>query len=147
MSSPFSKPSEFGGGSFFKPGDHMNDLAILVEPTRITKDVPNTYNGVTKNRDEATARVTVFANSESLETGVPTEVIEDAKFVHGMLTSTLEKIIGGAMVGVVRKIPTKAGSGYAFRDVEGDVEGKVASYFEAREKAVAEALDSVPDFG
>lgn len=146
MSSPFSKPSEFGGGSFFKPGDHMNDLAILVEPTKVNKDVPNTYNGVTKNRDEAFGRFTFFATQESLDNGIPTEIVEDAKSVHGMLTSTMERVIGGAIVAIVRKIPTKAGSGYAFRDVEADVEAKVAAYYTAREAKVAEALADVPDF-
>lgn len=146
MSSPFSKPSEFGGGAYFKPGDHMNDLAILVEPTKINKDVPNTYNGVTKNRDEAFGRFTIFATSEALDSGQPSEILEDAKSVHGMLTSTMEKVIGGALVAVVRKVKTGAGAGYAFRDVEKDVEAKVAAYFTAREAAVAEALADAPSF-
>ena len=145
---PLAKPSEFTGGSFFKPGEHMNDLALLVEPKRIDRGVPNTYQGRSTLRDEVTADVTVFGTSESLEHGRPSAELKDVRVVHGMLTSTLERILGGAMVGVVRKIPTKSGSGYAFRDVEPDVEAAVAGYFERREQHVTEALASgdMPSF-
>lgn len=148
MTSPFARPSEYAGGSYFKVQDHMTDLALMVEPTRTDRDVPNTYNGITKNRDEVTATVTIFANSESLQKGEPTAIEKDSKFVHGMLTSTLSKLVDnkGVLVGVIRKIPTKNGSGYAFRDVTPDVEAQVANYYTARESAVTEALASVPSF-
>lgn len=142
----FAKPSEFGGGTFFKPAEHMNDIALLVEPVRIDKNVHNEYQGRVSTRDEVAARITVFATEESLDKGEPTEVLENAKVVHGMLTSTLERVVGGAIVAVVRRIPTKAGSGYAFRDVDANVEAGVGVYFDAREAKVAEALADVPDF-
>jgi hypothetical protein len=148
MSFSFAKPSAISGGTFFKPLDHMNDLALLIEPTSIVKGVENTYQGRTTLRDEVTADVTVFANSEALEKGEPTEVIKGARVVHGMLTSTLERVMGGAMVAVVRKIPTQNGSGYAFRDVEWEVEAAVGAYFEQREVAVdtARASGAMPSF-
>ena len=40
MGYSFAKPSEFTGGAVFKPGDHMNDLALLIEPTRIDRGRP-----------------------------------------------------------------------------------------------------------
>ena len=148
MSFSFAKPSEFAGGTYFKVADHMNDLALLVEPKRIDKGVSNTYNGVTKLRDEVTADVTIFATSEALEKGQPTEVAKDVKFVHNMLTSTLERLIGGAMVGVIRKIPTKSGAGYVFRDVAPEVEAQVGNYYVQREAAIKAALesDAMPSF-
>ncbi|MEV1109913.1 hypothetical protein AB0I95_14820 [Micromonospora sp. NPDC049751] len=144
----FAKPSAFSGGTFFKVAEHMTDLALLVEPKRIQKGVSNTYQGKTTLRDEVTADVTIFANSEALETGVPTEVIKDAKFVHNMLTSTLEQVMGGAMVGILRRIPTKNGSGYVFRDVAPEVESQVGDYYQKRESAIADALASpaMPSF-
>ncbi|MEU8327289.1 hypothetical protein [Micromonospora sp. NPDC048839] len=148
MGFQFAKPSEFAGGTFFKPLEHMNDLALLIEPKRIDRNVESTYNNVTRVRDEVTADITVFGTSEALEKGVPTAVIKSARVTHGMLTSTLEKIMGGAMVGVVAKVPTKAGSGYAFRDVSAAIEGQVGTYYGNREAAVSEALASgaMPSF-
>jgi hypothetical protein len=138
----FAKPSDVSGGTFFKPLDHMNDLALLMEPTHIVKGVANTYNGKTTLRDEVTADITVFATSEALEKGQPTAVIKGARVVHTMLTSTLERVMGGAMVAVVRKVPTQAGAGYAFRDVDWSTEAVVGDYFERREGAVDEARAS-----
>ncbi|MDG4783228.1 hypothetical protein O7614_26565 [Micromonospora sp. WMMD961] len=148
MGFQFAKPSSFSGGTFFRVSDHMTDLALLVEPKRIQKGVSNTYNGKTTLRDEVTADVTIFANSEALEKGEPSEVIKDAKFVHGMLTSTLEQVMGGAMVGILRRIPTANGSGYVFRDVAPEVESQVGDYYQKRESAVADALASgaMPSF-
>lgn len=147
MSFTFAKPSEFAGGTFFKAGEHMNDLALLVEPKSIARDRTHTYQGRTSTRDEVTADVTIFPTEESLDKGAPT-VIKNAVFTHGMLTSTLDKVMGGAMVGVIRKVPTKAGSGYAFRDVDAATEGKVGNYYVNREAAVKAALESgdMPDF-
>ncbi|MDH6462035.1 hypothetical protein M2302_002210 [Micromonospora sp. A200] len=144
--SVFSKPSDFAGGSIFKPGEHMNDLALLVEPKKVQKAVPHTYNGVTKTRDEVTADVTVFGNSEALEKGEPTKVLKGVRLVHFMLADTAEKAIGGAFVGVVRKVPTQAGSGYAFRDVDATTEGQVGNYYTNREAAINAALADVPSF-
>lgn len=145
MSFPFAKPSEFNGGTFFKPAEHMNDLAIMVEPKRIDKNKEHTYQGRTSVRDEVVADVTIFPTEESLDKGEPT-VIKNAIFTHGMLTGTLERVIGGVMVGIVRKIPTKAGSGYAFRDVDASTEAKVGNYYVNREAAIKAALNDVPDF-
>lgn len=141
-----SKPSEYAGASFFKPKDHQTDIALLIEPKSIERNVPSTYKGVTRNRDEVLADITVFSNQAALDKGEPTGELKNTKVTHGMLTSTLEKILGGAMAGVVTKIPTQAGEGYVFRDVSPEDEAKVEAYIEAREKAVEEALANTPDF-
>ncbi|MFC4089376.1 hypothetical protein [Micromonospora sp. GCM10011541] len=142
----FAKPSEFQGGTFFKPAEHMNDLALLIEPKSLAKDRPHTYQNKTTTRDEVTADVTVFPTEESLDKSAPV-VIKNAVFTHFMLTDTLQKVgMGGVTVAVIRKVPTKAGSGYAFRDVDASTEGKVGNYYVNREKAITEALASVPDF-
>ena len=148
MSYSFANPSAISGGTFFKPAEHMNDLALLLEPTSITKGVENTYQGRTTLRDEVIADLTVFGTSESLEKGEPTTVVKGARVVHGMLTSTLERVMGGAMVAVVRKIPTQNGSGYAFRDVEWETEAAVGAYWEQREATVdqARASGAMPTF-
>ncbi|GIF02244.1 hypothetical protein [Paractinoplanes rishiriensis] len=148
MSAELRKPSAYVGGAFFRPSDHINDVALLIEPKRVDRGVSNTYNGETRLRDEVYADITVFATSESVETGRPTAVLENARVVHGMLTDLLAQIIGSAMVGIVRKIPTRKGQGYAFRDVEPSIEAAVTAYLDSRETAVAAALASgaMPSF-
>lgn len=145
---PIAKPSEVTGGTVFKPAEHMNDLALLIEPKHIERDVPNHYQGETTHRDEVTADITVFGTSEAVETATPTEVLKDVKVVHGMLTSTLERVLGAALVGIVRKIPTKRGAGFAFRDADEAVEAAVTAFYERREAAVQAALssDAMPGF-
>jgi hypothetical protein len=130
------------GGAFFRPSDHINDVALLIEPTRIDRGVSNTYNGETKLRDEVYADITVFATSEALDTRRPTTVLESARVVHGMLTDLLAQIMGSAMVAIVRKVPTRKGQGYAFRDVDPATEAAVTAYLDGRENAVAEAISS-----
>jgi hypothetical protein len=146
MSNPFSKPSEFAGGAFFKPGDHMTDLALLLEPKAIDKEVKSEYKGNVRYRDEVTCDISVFATSESLDKGEPTTIMKNCRVVHGMLTSTIERIIGGAMVATVTKVSTKAGEGYVFRDVNPDTESKVGAYFSKRAEEVAANLDAAPGF-
>lgn len=143
MTSPFKKPSDLVGSSYFKPAEYESALALLVEPTDIAKDVPNEYRGKVTNRDEVTADITVFFKNESLEKGEPDEIIKQTRVTHTMLAATLGKMIGSPLVGIVRMIPTKNGSGYAFRDVEGDAEEHVIAYYEKREAAA----DNAPDFG
>lgn len=142
----FAKPSDYAGASYFKPGDHQTALALLVEPKTIERGVPNTYAGQTKPRDEVIADISVFENQSALDSKTPTTVLKSTKVVHGMLTSTLEKILGGAMVATVTKIATKNGSGFVFRDVTSDIEAKVGEFYQGREAAVEEALASAPSF-
>jgi hypothetical protein len=92
--------------------------------------------------------ITTFATVEAVETKTPTTIQKDAKIAYGMLTSTLERNgMGNPFVGVLRKIPTKNGSGYVFRDIErGEHIQALTDYYVAREAAVAEALTNAPGF-
>lgn len=147
MSFQFAKPSDFQGGAFFKPGDHMSDLALLFEPKKIDKDVRSSYQGAERIRDEVTADVTVFGTQESIDNQTPTAIMQGVRVTHGMVTGTLERNIGSAMVAVVRRVPTAKGSGFALRDVENPANiEKIGGYYTAREAAIAEAAASAPSF-
>ena len=137
--SPFAKPSDYTGASFFKPAEHMTDLALLIEPKTIERNVPSTYGGQTRVRDEVIADITVFSNQAALDEKKPSQIIKSTKVTHGMLTSTLEKILGGAMVATVTKVATKGGSGYVFRDAPASTEEAVGAYYGARAEAAAAA--------
>lgn len=147
MSDIFGKASDYAGGSFFKPGDAMSDIALLIEPHKIDKNVSSTYQGTTRLRDEVTCDITVFATTESVGLKQPTAIHKGIKVVHGMLTSTLERNMGKPFLGVVRKIPTKGGSGYVFRDVEDNAHvGLVSEYYVEREAEVKANLADAPSF-
>lgn len=135
----FAKPSDYAGASYFAPKEYQTALALLIEPKTIERNVPSTYNNQVRNRDEVIADISVFDNQADLEAGKPSKILKSTKVVHGMLTSTLEKILGGAMVGIVTTTATKSGSGYVFRDVDSATEAAVGSYFSARSEAAAAA--------
>lgn len=135
----FAKPSDYAGASFFKPKEHMTALALLIEPKTIDRGVPSTYNNQTRVRDEVIADVSVFANQNDLNNKKPSQILKSTKITHGMLTSTVEKILGGAMVATVQMTQTQAGSGYVFRDVDPATEAIVGEYYSARSEAAAAA--------
>lgn len=136
-----------GGSSYFKPEEHKTAVALLVEPKSVQRDVPNTYAGVTKNRDEVTADVTVFATAADLAAGNGRE-LKGVTVTHGGITNRLKNAIGESIVGALgkkqfEKAPAPA---WVIDDVDDATFDKVAAYYEAREAAVKAALDSVPDF-
>lgn len=135
----FAKPSDYAGASFFKPKEHQTALALLIEPKTIERGVPSTYNNQTRVRDEVIADISVFDNQHDLQTATPSKILKSTKITHGMLTSTVEKILGGAMVATVTTTATQAGNGYVFRDVDPATEAAVASYYTARSEAAASA--------
>ncbi|TCC19977.1 hypothetical protein [Kribbella sindirgiensis] len=143
MSSPFNKPSG-GSGSFFTPAKHVSDLALIIEAKSVRRDVPNTFNGVTTNRDEVTADITVFRNSQNIETRTPHEVMKNAIIHSSVLAKEAETNIGTPLLAKVAKPSGK--NYYAFLEVPADIEAAVAEYFEKRESALADAMADVPDF-
>ncbi|MFC0622799.1 hypothetical protein [Kribbella deserti] len=124
----------------------MTELALLVEPTSVERDVQSVYKNQVQYRDEVTANVTCFGTSEALETRRPTAVYESIRIVHKMLASSLDNIVGGALVGVVRTTQTKSGEGYVFRDPDDETFGHVAAYHQAREAAAEQAMADAPSF-
>lgn len=136
----FGKVSDHVGSGYFKPLEHMTDLALLIEPKSIARGVQSTYNNQVRVRDEVVADVSVFANQADLNSQKPSNVLKSVKVTHGMLTSTLEHFMGGAIVVTVTKTTTQNGSGYVFRDVQDDaLLGTVKAYFDARSEAAAAA--------
>lgn len=142
------KASSLAGGAFLKPDDYTNALGILFEPKRIDKDVTYTkYNSTeTGKRDEAVTDMFVFTNQDQLDGKVPPTEVEDVRAVHGMVVSSLEKVVGEGTIGVLRKIPTRAGSGWALRDPDDATFNKIAAWYDKREADRQAAIDSAPSF-
>lgn len=136
-----------GGSSYFKPEQHKDAVALLVEPKSVERDVPNTYAGVTRNRDEVTADITVFLTEADLAAGNAV-VLNAVTVTHPGITNRLSRAIGESVVGRLgkkqfEKAPAPA---WVIDDVDDATFDKVAAYYEAREAAVAEAKANVPSF-
>jgi hypothetical protein len=129
---PFKSAS--AGGSFFKPGDHVDALAIVFEFKKVLKDQPHEYEGVKSLRDEAIADIAVFRNSEDVENATPSVIEQGVKITNQVLVSDVERNdwLGEATVQVIRK----AKRAYVYRAPEypGAVEAAAKWYLD-RQKA------------
>lgn len=140
-----------GAGTFFKPKDHADAFALLVEPKIVKRDVEYTpyQKNYTEKRDEVVADVTVFASASDLDNGKGVEH-KGMTFTHPGLVNMLSHNVGDSMVGRMGQKVFKQGSNPAWvldLDVIDDATfDKVLAYYEAREAAVSAALDSAPDF-
>ncbi|ROR95532.1 hypothetical protein EDD28_0088 [Salana multivorans] len=132
-----------GGGGFFKPADHTNDLAILVEPKSIKRDQKNEYNGQITYRDELTADVTVFPNSSSLKPNGKPEVYQNMVIASKVLVSTIEHLVGTGDA-VIQTVGKPRGKNYYdWLDPEPDAQQAVLAYYESREAASAGVEDDL----
>lgn len=141
------RSSEIQGGAYFKPADHEGAVALLIEPKSVQRDVPNTYKGQTKNRDEVKGDVTVFASAADLANGKGVEV-KGITFTHPGLVNRLSRAIDEAVVGKMGKkqFDGSPAPAWVIEDVDDATFEQVASFYEAREEAVKAALADVPSF-
>lgn len=133
-----TKASDFaGGGGFFSNKEHLADLALLIEPKSIRKDVPNEYQGKTSLRDELKADVSVFANQADIEAKKPSQMLKGVTIVGVLVVRDLEPLIGG---GTIARLDMTAKGAYCLRPPAPSDEAAAEAYYEARE-AAAEAFD------
>ena len=142
------KASSLASGSFLKPDEYSNALAILFEPTRVDKNVTYTKYRSTETalRDEAMTTMHVFKNQDQLNGKAEPETMSGVRVVHSMIVGSLEKVIGEATIAVIRKVPTTKGEGWALRDPDDATFDKVADWHEKRETARQAAIESAPSF-
>lgn len=131
---------------FFKPEEHVNDVAILFEPFAKRENV-----GQYKN-DAAETRVTVFRSKDNLEQGVPFEVkkytINSTKPIVESLLEKLEEDKNAAVIATVHAYRPK-GAGkptFVLREPSEDVYDAVAAYYEQREADRNAAKAAAPSF-
>lgn len=133
-----TKASDFvGGGGFFNTKEHLSDLALLIEPKSIRKDVPNEYNGKTSLRDELKADISVFKNQADIDAKKPSEVLKGVTVTGVLVTRDLEPLIGGGTIVTLDK--TQQGA-YCMRPPQPADEAAAEAYYDARNSA-AEAFD------
>lgn len=127
------------GSAFFKPKDHGNAHAILIEPKAYREDVQTKFG--LANR--ATADFTIFNTQGELDAGKPGQILEDAT-VEGALAKNISKYIDSAVAGTLDKITLKNGNSmWVLNAIDGDDVQKIVAYATKRDEEEAEAL---PDF-
>lgn len=134
------------GGDFFKPKDHLHDLAIVLEPKKILRDQPHEYEGKKTTRDIAICDMAFFRNSQDVQTATPSLVKEGVQITSQILVADVERNdwMGKIACVVIRK-PKQA---YVYRpnEVAPDARAAAAQWIKNREAAYKEALDDMPDF-
>lgn len=149
-----AKKDAIGSGlaPFFKPGDHVSDLALVIEPTKLRKDVPSQFGP----RDHVVAKVYSFRTGESLDKGKPsseqTVDIGDTNLVKDLKQVMDDAKTAGddspALIATLQHYQPKNGGKktWVFRlPQDGDYD-KAAAWYEARAAAEKEALANVPGF-
>lgn len=136
------------GGAFFKPKEHADAVAILVEPKSFQTQVPSPYGP----KDRVVADVTVFADQDALGNGVPTTVLQGARIdtsVDGALTRDIRDRLGKSLILKLDQVPSKTPGGHpawVWRNTDGATKAAVVAYGEAREAAIQAAMADAPSF-
>lgn len=145
------RAAEVSSATFFKPEQHANAAAILFMPKSMKKDVPNTYQGKTTNRDEVTCEIYVWSSNDQVDGKAEPTHLKSAIVVHGALTSVLGPMLSEtdpAIVGVVRKVPPQSGGNPYWAIKTGDkvAENAAVAFFEKLVAAKEAAVASMPTF-
>jgi hypothetical protein len=132
------------GGGWFKPADHLDALAILVEVKSFDRQRP-TPNGP---KDSALTDVSVFNSQDDLDNGTPT-VIKGTRIEQTILARDLANMVGKALVVRVEQLEAKkAGQrpAWVWRPADGGPKQAVVKYATEREAALKAAADAAPSF-
>lgn len=135
-----------GGGLYWKPKEHSDALAFLIEYKGYNPDHVGYQNAI---KPAVNFDITVFSDDLALQTGTP-EVYKDQWNDNGAIVGWLKRqSVGDDFIKKLVQLPGDKGKqpAWAFAGVDTEeIYGKVVEYYENREKAVAEALsgDDVP---
>lgn len=129
------------GGGWFKPADHKDAEAILVEVHSFDRQRP-TPNGP---KDSALVDITTF---EKLD-GEPA-VIKGTRIEQTVLARDLETLVGAATIVTVDSVAAKKVGqhpAWVWRQVDAKARAAVIAYATKREADAQAALAAAPDFG
>jgi hypothetical protein len=132
------------GGGWFKPAEHKDAAAILIEVTAFDRQRP-TPNGP---KDSALCDLSIFPTEAELASGEPL-VIKGTRVEQTVLARDLADLVGSATIVTVVQVPSKkagAHPAWVWRPTSLDVKNQVIAYAQKREAEVQAALDAVPSF-
>lgn len=132
-----------GAGAFFKPGDHLDAPAILIEVKRFEPNRPGKFGP----KDAVHADIHVFADAAALEAGAAT-VSQGGIINSNALTRDLAGLVGKATIVRLEEVFFKNANRDVpvFRQVDAATKAKVIEYAKAYTEAVNAAAEDAPDF-
>jgi hypothetical protein len=132
------------GGGWFKPAEHIDAVAFLVEVSTFERQRP-TPNGP---KDSALCDVSIFPDEDALAAGKPL-VIKGTRVEQTVLARDLADLVGAATIVSVVQIPAKKPGqhpAWVWRTTSQAVKDQVITFANKREADIAAALDSAPGF-
>lgn len=132
------------GGGWFKPADHEDAVAFLVEVKGFERQRPTDYGP----KDSALCDISVFPTEAELEAGTPT-VLAGTRVESTLLARDLAPLQGKATIVTLGKTtPKKQGQhpGWVWRPAPAGVKAKVATYAQEREAKIQAAVAAAPSF-
>lgn len=131
-------------GGFFKPEEHKDAVALLVEVNSFEHQRPGQFGP----KDTIHADVSVFKTDAELDAG-PSVVLKGTLIQTTILARDLQTLVGSATIVKLDKVKAKTAGrqdAWVWRAVEADVKAKVVAYAEKREAEIQAALAAVPSF-
>lgn len=133
------------GGGWYKPADHDDAIAILVEVKDYRSQVPTQHGP----KDTAWATLTIFKSEKDLDfkKGKPV-VLEGVSIQQTYMAQPLAALIGKATILKNGRAEAKPGKQAAriWDDVDSDIKGKVIEWAKARQAEREAAIADAPDF-
>ena len=133
------------GGGWFKPADHGDAEAILIEVKGYDSQRP-TPNGP---KDSVLVDVTVFKDAAAIAAGEPYHIQQGCRIEQTILARDLASLVGMAtVVKLAQSKPAKPGAkpAWVYRAPEPKSKEGVIAYAMKREAEIQAALESAPDF-
>jgi hypothetical protein len=144
MSLNFADVPQSGGG-WFKPADHKDAVALLIEVKAFDRQRP-TPNGP---KDSALVDVTVFNTQADIDAGAPSHLQPGCRIEQTILARDLASLVGSATIVKLEQVESKkAGQrpAWVYRPTTAEAKQGVIAYATKREAEIQAALDSAPDF-
>jgi len=134
-----------GGGAFFKPAEHMDAVAFLIEVRRFEAQRPGSFGP----KDTIYADLTIFKDMDENGGHPHPNFLSNAIIQSTLLAVDLETLVGKATIAkLVQGKPSKPGNNppWVWREVDASVQEKVVAYATARDEALAAAMAEAPEF-
>lgn len=138
-----------GGGGYFKPEEHADAKALLIEPTRYLPEEPNPFGKPGETREILVADVTVFVNKDALEGEVEPVVLQSTRLTAGALVKEYKDKIGKAAICSLQLKPATMPGRKAFwvpKAVDKAAAELVIAYAKKREAEAEAVMDELPDW-
>lgn len=134
-----------GGGGWFKPVDHKDAVAFLVEVKDFERQRPTPHGP----KDSALVDLTVFSDDDELATGTPSYQFTGMRIEQTVLAKDLSTLVGAATIVQLAQVESKRpGSkpAWVWRQTSQDVKAKVIAFATKREEELAAAVAAAPGF-